>query len=469
MLECSSEAEASRVLALGRTLYGTSKVFLDRWTVEAGRTTVLKKQDEAWIRVSGIPLHLRSDELFRGIGEKCGGYVEHQEAGCRLNEIRVKVRLSKDRKYPDWITLRFREREFRIHIAMESLAEESKEGGAIIGKGKGVGGEVEVSLRNPLARNPIGTWKVIGRSEVGESSGSRGESEFGTEKCTTGGTLVRRMERDTARHEVVRKESSPIADCFAVSVVEPDVIHDFPGKGAGDWTLAPISRTSLSEGVLVMGQLEGNVLFKGRIASGEKAVAVVRKEFVCPKGRFVGLTIKDGLGLCFVSRAASDRASELLCSTLIPPKFPFTRSWSWAKESVTGPALLGPSLESWNAEISDEGGENLEAFSSPQSHLSEITEEGEFEKDMECEKIVEAASKVASILDLRLKDSVAEALESVKQTAGAVISRRTSVGSKSWSERELKRLGTTIEATIPARTRGQNSGGVSPISLSFDV
>ncbi|CAN1145993.1 hypothetical protein LINPERPRIM_LOCUS6881 [Linum perenne] len=44
MLEYSSEAEVRRVLALGRTLYEASKVFLDRWTSEAGRTDVLKKQ-----------------------------------------------------------------------------------------------------------------------------------------------------------------------------------------------------------------------------------------------------------------------------------------------------------------------------------------------------------------------------------------------------------------------------------------
>ncbi|CAN0881137.1 hypothetical protein LINGRAHAP2_LOCUS14059, partial [Linum grandiflorum] len=44
-----------------------------------------------WLRVDGIPLHLRSIDLFRKLGNVCGGFVDFNEDGCSLNAVRIKV------------------------------------------------------------------------------------------------------------------------------------------------------------------------------------------------------------------------------------------------------------------------------------------------------------------------------------------------------------------------------------------
>ncbi|CAN0913541.1 hypothetical protein LINGRAHAP2_LOCUS27996 [Linum grandiflorum] len=46
-----------------------------------------------WIRVRGIPLHLRSKELYQSIGVVCGGFISSDE-GTSLAAVRIKVRSS---------------------------------------------------------------------------------------------------------------------------------------------------------------------------------------------------------------------------------------------------------------------------------------------------------------------------------------------------------------------------------------
>ncbi|CAN1132747.1 hypothetical protein LINPERPRIM_LOCUS30244 [Linum perenne] len=74
MVDCESNEAVCRVLALDRCLFGATRVFFDRWTEGAGRSACLENQGLAWILVKGIPLHLRSMELFRSLGDCCGGF-----------------------------------------------------------------------------------------------------------------------------------------------------------------------------------------------------------------------------------------------------------------------------------------------------------------------------------------------------------------------------------------------------------
>ncbi|CAN1256033.1 hypothetical protein LINPERPRIM_LOCUS9177 [Linum perenne] len=92
---------------------------MDRWTPEAGRTSFLKKQGVAWISACGVPLHLRSEDLFRSIGNACGGYLEHDESGRRLSSVRIKVKLSSDNIIPDVVTVRYRDSDSLIIINRE--------------------------------------------------------------------------------------------------------------------------------------------------------------------------------------------------------------------------------------------------------------------------------------------------------------------------------------------------------------
>ncbi|CAN1275084.1 hypothetical protein LINPERPRIM_LOCUS15605 [Linum perenne] len=118
MIECGSREEVNRVVALGRTLFGTSQVFLDRWTSEAGRARLLRKEGAMWIVAKGIPLHIRSVDLFRQIGEVCGGFVEHDSQWCPLSSVRIKVAGSGS--VPENVVVRHLDEVFDIRIWKES-------------------------------------------------------------------------------------------------------------------------------------------------------------------------------------------------------------------------------------------------------------------------------------------------------------------------------------------------------------
>ncbi|CAN0862012.1 hypothetical protein LINGRAHAP2_LOCUS8364 [Linum grandiflorum] len=91
MLVCSSVPEARRVLALERKSFNSVEIQMDRWIEEAGRLDVMANFEVAWIRVRGIPLHLRSKQLYESIGDFCGGFLGSDE-GTSLSHVRIKVR-----------------------------------------------------------------------------------------------------------------------------------------------------------------------------------------------------------------------------------------------------------------------------------------------------------------------------------------------------------------------------------------
>ncbi|CAN1130640.1 hypothetical protein LINPERHAP1_LOCUS10554 [Linum perenne] len=91
LLECSSKLEANRIIALRRQRFGSFNIFLDAWIKEAGRSGVLWDSDSSWVVIRGIPLHLRSSDLARSLGEALGGFLDFS-AGFDLSSFRVKVK-----------------------------------------------------------------------------------------------------------------------------------------------------------------------------------------------------------------------------------------------------------------------------------------------------------------------------------------------------------------------------------------
>ncbi|CAN1145463.1 hypothetical protein LINPERHAP2_LOCUS14695 [Linum perenne] len=90
MLKVSSVAVALRIMALKRWKFKGWNILMDVWTESAGRSRYVENSNEAWVVVRGIPLHLRSMELFRQIGEFCGGFVGAED-GLSLSTVRLKV------------------------------------------------------------------------------------------------------------------------------------------------------------------------------------------------------------------------------------------------------------------------------------------------------------------------------------------------------------------------------------------
>ncbi|CAN0920481.1 hypothetical protein LINGRAHAP2_LOCUS32067 [Linum grandiflorum] len=115
LLECSSEEEVDRVLSLDKRSFGSSKIFMDKWVKNAGRTEVLKNQGLAWILVGGIPLHLLSSDLFMKIGDRCGGFVEANSSSCLFGSVRIKVK--KSGVLPSRLSLQFNEEVYVVTIS----------------------------------------------------------------------------------------------------------------------------------------------------------------------------------------------------------------------------------------------------------------------------------------------------------------------------------------------------------------
>ncbi|CAN1130316.1 hypothetical protein LINPERPRIM_LOCUS13147 [Linum perenne] len=123
LLDWGSKELVDRILVLDRSLFGSTRIFLDRWTSIAGRTTFLQKQHIAWVWIQGIPLHLHSAELFRSLGEGCGGFLDFDVSHCPLNAVRIKVATSSD--IPTRFTERFHNEVFVVRVFQETLVESS--------------------------------------------------------------------------------------------------------------------------------------------------------------------------------------------------------------------------------------------------------------------------------------------------------------------------------------------------------
>ncbi|CAN1815184.1 hypothetical protein LINPERHAP1_LOCUS27350 [Linum perenne] len=168
LVECPSKLVVDRIISLNRCFYGSSRLFLDRWTIEAGRSAVMEKQRLPWVLIQGIPLHLRSFDLFRAIGERCGGFIDFDDRLCPLNSVRIKIEVSKS--IPKEVQLCFRKSVVTVKVWKESggVVLVSKEVSSFVNRAgdRVENQEIRLDWRSCLLR---GKAKLM---EVGESSSS---------------------------------------------------------------------------------------------------------------------------------------------------------------------------------------------------------------------------------------------------------------------------------------------------------
>ena len=62
-------------------------VLLEKWSPELGCFHREAYAKEAWVRVVGLPLHLRSREVFKKIGDECGGSLLVDEDVTSYSEL----------------------------------------------------------------------------------------------------------------------------------------------------------------------------------------------------------------------------------------------------------------------------------------------------------------------------------------------------------------------------------------------
>ncbi|CAN1849818.1 hypothetical protein LINPERHAP1_LOCUS39549 [Linum perenne] len=91
---------------------------MDGWIPEAGRSRVLLEDDFVWLTIRGIPIHLRSSELFKQLGESCGCFIRAED-GDSLSSIRVCVKLRGS--LPEEIPLFFGNVVFPLRVETDSV------------------------------------------------------------------------------------------------------------------------------------------------------------------------------------------------------------------------------------------------------------------------------------------------------------------------------------------------------------
>ena len=81
------KAEANNVLQRGFRRFKESVIHLERWDPSVGCSQSREQVKEVWVRVMGLPLHLWSREVFKKIGDCCGGFVAVDESTGALKEL----------------------------------------------------------------------------------------------------------------------------------------------------------------------------------------------------------------------------------------------------------------------------------------------------------------------------------------------------------------------------------------------
>ncbi|CAN1126486.1 hypothetical protein LINPERHAP2_LOCUS3457 [Linum perenne] len=287
MLECSSAAEVDRIVVLNRVLYGGSEIFLNRWSPVVGRTSVLQNRGQVWITAKGLPLHLRSVEVFKGIGDACGGYVEHEASGGRLSFARIKVSVKQELPRQDSVLLRYRDEDFLVPITYGGFDLRSSDQISRATKGKAVvSNEVPGKLLvfNRCMDNFLpGSYSChrppapFQRSEQGMSSAPL-ESATWSEASRDPAMLPR-----LARTTEVSSTSFRHTQEWGASIFGSDL-----GKDARMGQI--LKPSSPSDALVSLGQM----------------ISKYGKSPFLSRGGYVGLVVKDSEGILLLSRLSLD-------------------------------------------------------------------------------------------------------------------------------------------------------------------
>ncbi|CAN1178336.1 hypothetical protein LINPERHAP2_LOCUS33614 [Linum perenne] len=456
MLECRSSDEVERIRSLRRVLYGSSKIFLDKWTEMAGCTEVLQSQRLEWVVASGIPLHLRSVDLFKRLGYLCGGYVDHDSSCCSFNAIRVKVKSSAT--IPRSISVSYHGRSFPVSIyreSAESLAGVPRR--SVIPKDKGVVDAPEPKKGSKLSA--LKEWRIK-RWEKGESSSAVViQKEAGrpnlcspvsvNDVVDSGFAFDRNVDR---REELSGSEAGMGSFSSAVTGLSKNAVSGEPAVGDVPKTLCPIPRGSNPS-------FQGQRMWDTMFHSGRGLDALSTPDTDVPTclhvkapfrfrgrrgtlGNFVGLSLSFEDGLFVITRPISPWQDLSLFCLLDPINSFSLHSIQEASMCLSeahcrvgdvrarlGSALLkkvnlfssgGEWVSALSSFASGECGNRESLVPSADGALVEEIEEGDSSISSEegvvgeDVKIVEAVNRVAGAIDLQLFSSSEKALASVQ-------------------------------------------------------
>ncbi|RVW54132.1 hypothetical protein CK203_092209 [Vitis vinifera] len=87
LFEFDQAQEAERVLARGKRSLKDNWLILDKWNPEVGCSLKNPNAVETWVRVVGLPLHFWCFEVFKSIGDGCGGFLAVDEGTKSMSEL----------------------------------------------------------------------------------------------------------------------------------------------------------------------------------------------------------------------------------------------------------------------------------------------------------------------------------------------------------------------------------------------
>ena len=113
--------EARWVMEKGSRICRGGEMQLEWWTPYSGCNRSRDQENEVWIRVVGLPLHLWTGEILKKIGDNCGGFVALDEGTASKTELlwaRLLVKINSNVK-PASVNLLAGARSYELQIWWE--------------------------------------------------------------------------------------------------------------------------------------------------------------------------------------------------------------------------------------------------------------------------------------------------------------------------------------------------------------
>ncbi|CAN1188786.1 hypothetical protein LINPERHAP2_LOCUS39535 [Linum perenne] len=439
MLPVSSKSIASKIMALKRWKFKNWDIFMDFWTETAGRSKYLESTNEAWVVASGIPLHLRSMDLFRQIGELCGGFIGAED-GVSLSTIRIKI--ERGAVIPVEIPVCFREEVFPVRIEVEARSPLSLHGpkSTFFRKWKSKGSGVQLMIQAVEPEKKTGDPSSSGVADVVYGQRSPKSVVGGTKRCGECVSLADNIgmgEVGRARNDLQETDEPTF---------EEGAIHE---------VLESVLCSSKDMHVDVVGPdlstLEANVDVVGPDLSTLEA-----KEKKKPKEVGLGQNLLDGpqmdfqpmVKFCFEPNMSEGPVNRVEPVTIFPEAI---------ASPVSAPSSILPQIESLIQSIPRVNSKLVESANS-QADNSGDGDLAREERDLE-EEMGLKVKEVAEVIGLEMDGSRSEGVRAATRVCKEVMKRKPPRTPGSKTEREHKRLGVSGDprSSTPLPPRRQRS------------
>ncbi|CAN0838639.1 hypothetical protein LINGRAHAP2_LOCUS2262 [Linum grandiflorum] len=447
LLKLPLKSDVERVVRLGRWRFWEWKVVADGWFSFAGRSNVAVQKGVFWLKLEGIPLHLRSPALFKGLGAYCGKFLDCDEAGCSWNSVRVKIQMVG--MIPRCIPVSFEGERFVVQVTVE-------DGGELVAGWRGTGSEVfvrrQVRVVNPLASvrtrcDEIGIQ--LGDSRVGKSADGTEEDLTCAQKRTVLGDGHKEQDIEA------NVNSGPI-----IGMEKKDILEDdrgvSPKRKVKEVAPDRVGETSLEKGRALLetckegeedevavvyvateickdGKEDGGVVWVGPCPSKKKWA----EEGALGKENESSMLGVDQMGeaqggLDMMGRVVEDSLQEARVLG------------SLAREEDNFFKQLGEVSESEYSE-DEKGEEDEEVIADSEEVLErrngdESRREGNDGCRVDEEEVVQTCLLLTQQMELDVGNSDLDVADIVAQTANEVIAKRNKVVREARRERELRRI-----------------------------